>query len=118
MRTSENSPVKEVVVALTTLPGDFDATALAQECVGTGLAACVTIVPGVRSVYVWQGLPTVDHEQQLLMKTTVDRVDPLWEWLAAKHPYDVPEFVVVPVVGGNEEYLNWVDRSVGPREES
>lgn len=118
MRTSENGSANDVVLALTTLPGDFDATALAQECVGAGLAACVTIVPGVRSVYVWQGVPTVDHEQQLVVKTTSDRVEPLWQWLRQRHPYDVPEYVVVPVVGGNEEYLNWVDRSVGPRAES
>ena len=110
--------MSDVVVALTTLPGDFDATDLAQQVVGSGLAACVTIVPGVRSVYVWQGLPTVDHEQQLVFKPTSDRVDALWQLLQDKHPYDVPEFLVVPVVDGNEEYLNWVDRSVGPRAES
>lgn len=110
--------MSDVVVAFSTLPGDFDATELAQEVVGSGFAACVTIVPGVRSVYVWQGIPTVDHEQQLIIKTTSDRVDSLWELLQKKHPYDVPEFLVVPVVDGNEEYLNWVDRSVGPRQES
>jgi periplasmic divalent cation tolerance protein len=110
--------MQDVVLALTTLPGDFDATDLAQQLVGAGLAACVTIVPGVRSVYIWQGVPQVDQEQQLLMKTTRDRVDSLWELLQSRHPYDVPEFVVLPVAGGNEEYLNWVDRSVGPRAES
>jgi periplasmic divalent cation tolerance protein len=110
--------MRDVVLALTTLPGDFDATELAQQLVGAGVAACVTIVPGVRSVYSWQGELQVDHEQQLVMKTTRDRVDPLWELLRTRHPYDVPEFVVMPVAGGNEEYLNWVDLSVGPREES
>lgn len=110
--------MRDVVLALTTLPGDFDATELAQQLVGAGLVACVTIVPGVRSVYTWQGKLQVDHEQQLLMKTTRDRIDPLWELLGERHPYDVPEFVVVPIAGGNEEYLNWVDRSVGPRQES
>jgi periplasmic divalent cation tolerance protein len=108
----------DVVLALTTLPGDFDATALAEECVGAGLAACVTIVPGVRSVYVWQGVPQTDHEQQLLFKTTTERLGPLWEFLHDKHPYDVPEFLVVPVEGGHDEYLHWVKRSVGPDEES
>lgn len=110
--------MSDVVLALTTLPGDFDATDLAQQIVGTGLAACVTIIPGIRSVYTWQGVPQVDHEQQLLMKTTSDRVDPLWEVLRDKHPYDVPEFLVVPVIDGSEEYMHWVDRSVGPRAES
>lgn len=108
----------DVVLALTTLPGDFDATSLAQQLVGTGLAACVTIVPGVRSVYTWQGLPQVDHEQQLLIKTTSDRIDGLWEMLRGKHPLDMPEFLVVPVVGGSDEYLNWVVRGNRLSEES
>jgi periplasmic divalent cation tolerance protein len=110
--------MSDFVVALTTLPGDFDATALAQEIVATGLAACVTIVPGIRSVYTWKGVPQVDHEQQLLIKTTTEQVDQLWDVLNDRHPYDVPEFLVVPVVDGSEEYLKWLDQNVGPRAES
>lgn len=110
--------MSDFVVALTTLPADFDATTLAQELVGTGLAACVTIVPGIRSVYTWKGLPQVDHEQQLLIKTTAGQVDALWDALSDKHPYDVPEFVIVPIVDGSEAYLQWVDENVGPRAES
>jgi periplasmic divalent cation tolerance protein len=110
--------MSEFVVALTTVPGDFDATTLAQEIVGTGLAACVTIVPGIRSVYTWQGVPQVDQEQQLLIKTTTEQIDQLWDLLNDRHPYDVPEFLVVPVVDGSEEYLKWVDQNVGPRAES
>jgi periplasmic divalent cation tolerance protein len=110
--------MSEFVLALTTLPGDFDATTLAQELVGSGLAACVNIIPGVKSVYTWDGVPQVDQEQQLLIKTTSDLVDALWESIRLRHPYDIPEFVVVPVVDGNEEYLKWVERSVGPRAES
>jgi periplasmic divalent cation tolerance protein len=108
----------DFVVALTTLPGDFDATTLAQEIVGTGLAACVTIVPGIRSVYTWKGVPQVDQEQQLLIKTTTAQIDPLFDVLRAKHPYEVPEFLVVPVIDGSEAYLQWVDQNVGPRAES
>jgi periplasmic divalent cation tolerance protein len=110
--------MSDFVLALTTLPGDFDAGALAQDLVGSGLAACVTIIPGIRSVYTWEGVPQTDEEQQLLIKTTTDQVDPLWELLRDRHPYDVPEFLVVPVVDGSEEYLKWVERSVGPKKES
>jgi periplasmic divalent cation tolerance protein len=110
--------MSELVMALTTLPGDFDATALAQDLVGSGLAACVNILPGVRSVYTWDGVPQVDQEQQLLIKTTTDQVDALWEELKSRHPYEVPEFLVVPVIDGNEDYLRWVERSIGPRTES
>jgi periplasmic divalent cation tolerance protein len=110
--------MSDVVVALTTVPADLDATALAQELVGSGLAACVNILPGVVSVYTWKGVPQVDGEQQLIIKTTSEMVDALWEALKARHPYETPEFLVVPVVDGSEDYLDWVDESVGPRKES
>lgn len=110
--------MNDVVLALTTLPADFDAATLAQDLVGAGLAACVTIVPGIKSVYVWNGLPQVDHEQQLLIKTTGQQADALWQALQERHPYETPEFLVVPVIDGSEEYLRWVDDSVGPQTES
>jgi periplasmic divalent cation tolerance protein len=72
----------------------------------------------VRSVYTWDGVPQVDEEQQLFIKTTTDVVDALWDALKDRHPYDVPEFLVVPVIDGSEDYLRWLDQSVGPRKES
>ncbi|HUL72278.1 MAG TPA: divalent-cation tolerance protein CutA [Vicinamibacterales bacterium] len=110
--------MSDFVLALTTLPGDFDATKLAQELVGSGLAACVNILPAIKSVYTWDGLPQVDQEQQLFIKTTTDQIDALWNALRPRHPYEVPEFIVVPVVDGSEDYLNWVERSLGPKGES
>ena len=110
--------MSDFVLVLTTLPGDFDTAQLAQEIVGSGLAACVTIVPGIRSVYTWQGTIQVDQEQQLLIKTVASQVDPLWDLVSDRHPYDMPEFVVVPIIDGSEEYLKWVDQSVGPKGES
>jgi periplasmic divalent cation tolerance protein len=87
--------MSELVMAMSTLPGDFEATSLAQDLVGSGLAACVSIQPGVRSVYTWKGVPQVDEEQQLLIK-----------------------ILVIPVIDGSEDYLRWVERSVGPKSES
>jgi periplasmic divalent cation tolerance protein len=110
--------MSDFVLALTTLPADFDASSLAQELVGSGLAACVTILPGIRSVYIWKGVSQIDQEQQLLIKTTTSQVDPLWDVLSDRHPYDVPEFLVVPVIDGSTDYLKWLESSVGPRRES
>lgn len=110
--------MSDVVIAMTTLPADFDTGQLAQDLVGSGLAACVTIVPGIRSVYTWKGVPQIDHEQQLFIKTTTDQVDELLEALRDRHPYETPEFLVLPVIDGSEEYLRWVDSNVGPRPES
>ena len=109
--------MSEFVLALTTFPGDFDTTGLAQEIVGTGLAACVSVLPRMRSVYTWEGVPQVDEEQQLIIKTTTEMVDDLFEALKERHPYDVPEFLVLPVIDGSDDYLRWVEKSVGkPRE--
>lgn len=110
--------MSDFVLALTTLPASFDTERLAQDIVGSGLAACVTIIPGIKSIYTWNGVPQVDQEQQCLIKTTSEQVDALWDVLNDRHPYDVPEFLVIPVVDGSDEYLKWVDRSVGPKTES
>jgi periplasmic divalent cation tolerance protein len=110
--------MSEFVMALTTFPGDYDTTSLAKDLVGAGLAACVSISPSIRSVYTWEGVPQVDQEQQLFIKTTTDQIDALWDVLKSRHPYDVPEFLVLPVVDGSEDYLRWVERSIGPRAES
>ncbi|ODS53165.1 MAG: hypothetical protein ABS36_14615 [Acidobacteria bacterium SCN 69-37] len=108
----------DVVLVMTTLPGDVDASALAQDVVASGLAACVSILPGIRSVYTWNGVPQIDQEQQLVIKTTDEQVDSLWEMVRARHPYETPEFLVLPVIDGSEDYLRWVETSVGPRPES
>jgi len=110
--------MSELVMAFTTLPADFDATTLAQDLVAAGLAACVNVLPAVTSVYTWEGVPQVDKEQQLIIKTTHEAVDALWEVLRSRHPYDTPEFVVVPIIDGSEDYLAWVEKSVGPSKES
>jgi len=109
--------MSDFVLALTTLPADFDTTRLAEDLVGSGVAACIQILP-VRSVYTWKGVPQVDQEQQLVMKTTAGQVDRLWDLLRGRHPYEVPEFVVVPVIDGSEDYLTWVEHNVGPKAES
>jgi periplasmic divalent cation tolerance protein len=98
----------DIVLALTTLPADVDAVPIARELIEAGLAACVSVVPAVRSVYAWQGAVEVGQEQQLVIKTTRVKVDAVWEVLRARHPYDVPEFLVVPVAGGSPDYLNWI----------
>jgi len=100
--------MSEIVLALTTVPGDFDASALAQQLVHDGLAACVTILPAVQSVYAWQGEVQHDREQQLIVKTTEDRVEAVWATLKARHPYEVPEFLVIPIADGNDDYLEWI----------
>lgn len=101
------------VVALTTFPAGPGATLLARQLVDERLAACVAVVPGVSTVYRWQGAVTEDAEQQLVIKTTAACVPQLEARLRALHPYDVPEFLVLPVSAGSDAYLKWVGESVG-----
>ena len=96
------------VVVLTTVGPDFDAGALARELVEARLAACVNIVERVRSVYRWEGSVTEDAEQLLIIKTADARVEALREELFRRHPYEVPEFVVLPMGGTSEAYGKWL----------
>jgi periplasmic divalent cation tolerance protein len=101
----------EYVVVLTTLPADADAAAFARHVVEERLAACVNLLPIMESVYRWEGRVQRESERQLVLKTSRDRVAALWQRVRELHPYEVPEFVVLPIVDGNEAYLRWVGES-------
>lgn len=96
------------VIVLTTVGADFDARPLAAELVEQRLAACINVVPGVTSIYRWQGGVSGDAEQLLIIKSVDDNVDALREALFARHPYEVPEFVVVQVGSMSEAYGAWL----------
>jgi periplasmic divalent cation tolerance protein len=99
------------VIVLTTLGADADATALARTLVDEHLAACVNVLPSMRSVYRWKGKVEEEREQQLLIKTSAARLDALKVRLAALHPYETPELLVLDAAG-SEAYLAWLDESV------
>lgn len=97
----------DLVLVLTTLGADADAAALARTLVAERLAACVNVLPQMRSFYSWKGQIEDDREQQLLMKTTPGRVAALEARLRELHPYELPEFIVLRAEGSNA-YLQWV----------
>lgn len=101
-------PDSQCVVVMSTLPADADASALARVLVEERLAACVNLLPPMESVFRWDGKVDRETERQLLIKTTRDRVAALWERIRELHPYDVPEFIVLPIVDGNAAYLKWI----------
>ncbi len=96
------------VLVLTTVPGDFDGEGLARLLVERRLAACVSVLPEMSSTYRWEGVVERAEERQVLIKTRRDRVDALRAAVAELHPYDVPEFLVLPVLGGATAYLTWM----------
>ena len=106
-------PPPAIVVVLTTLGAGTNAESLARTLVAEGLAACVNILPLMTSVYRWRGVVEQEREQQLVIKTAADRVDALRVRLRTLHPYELPEFVVLPA-GASEAYAAWVGESVTP----
>ena len=101
----------EVTVVWTTLPGEADGDRFGRTLVEERLAACVSVQSGGRSVYRWRDGIEQDDERSVMIKTTSDRVAQLQTRIRELHPYDEPEILVVPVVGGSASYLNWVKQS-------
>jgi periplasmic divalent cation tolerance protein len=102
----------QVILALSTCPDDASAKSIGSALVTERLATCVNRVPGLQSLYFWDGGLRDDAEILLIIKTTVRRLPALEARLKALHPYELPELVAIPVVGGNERYLDWVRSGV------
>jgi len=98
----------DTVMLYCTCPDGQVASTLAAHIVEQGLAACVNQVPGLTSVYKWEGKLKTGTEVLLLIKTTADRVAALTAELSRVHPYELPEIIVVPVIGGHQPYLDWI----------
>ncbi|NPA05095.1 MAG: divalent-cation tolerance protein CutA [Crenarchaeota archaeon] len=99
--------VSGVVVVLTTV-GRGRGEELASRLVEDGVAACVSIAP-VRSVYFWKGRVERDDEDLLIIKTSVEMLPELVSRLRSIHPYEVPELLVIPVMGFGPDYGRWVE---------
>jgi periplasmic divalent cation tolerance protein len=104
--------VTDVRVIYSTAPDVDTAARIARSLVDERLAACGNILPGVRSIYRWQGIVEDEPEVVLILKTRADRVDALTRRLAELHPYDVPDVVALPVDAGHGPYLDWVRENV------
>jgi len=101
----------EFVVALTTCPPE-KSEELARSLVDERVCACVNIVSGVRSIYHWKDEIVSDEESILIMKTQEDHKEALWEAIKNRHPYEVPEYVVLPIKWGSKDYLDWITESI------
>lgn len=95
-------------VVLVTAPGEETAATIARHLLEQGLAACVNIVPRVRSIYTWKGAVHDDAESMMLIKTRADLVTSLIKTVQAQHPYEVPEVIALPIEAGSHPYLNWI----------
>jgi periplasmic divalent cation tolerance protein len=95
-----------------TAPSNEIATVIVRTLVEEGVVACGNIIPGVTSIYRWQGSVHTDNEVLVLFKTTLMQVPELLARAPALHPYEVPELLVLPVDDGHAAYLTWLADSV------
>lgn len=96
-------------IVLTTCPDQESADRLAGHLVETRLAACVNVVPGIRSVYRWKGAVVKDNELLLVIKSRADRFALLRETILRNHPYELPEVIAVSLSDAHLPYLDWID---------
>lgn len=100
--------MQQVLMILTNAPDETTAHSLARMLVDKKLAACVNLLPGVRSVYRWQGAVEEAAEVTMLIKATQDRYVDIEALIKAEHPYEVPEIIACPIAAGLPSYLEWV----------
>jgi len=101
----------DTIVVMVTAPGMEKATEMARTLVEEHLCACVNIVPGVRSIYVFEDKLCDDAEVLCVIKTRVELFGPLRDRIAALHPYKIPEILALAVDDANAPYLDWVRAS-------
>ncbi|HTB83842.1 MAG TPA: divalent-cation tolerance protein CutA [Candidatus Sulfotelmatobacter sp.] len=107
-------PAKKFAAVLVTAPDLKTARALAKSALRARLIACANLLPGIESHYWWNGKIESGAETLLLLKTTRIKLAALEKLILAEHPYDTPEFLVLPLAGGTKKYLAWIAKSVAP----
>ena len=100
------------IVVLSTCGSAEEATRIARVLVEKKLAACVNVMPAIRSIYRWKGVIEDEQESLLVIKSSRALFDQLRAEIEKLHSYEVPEVIAVPVVDGSEEYLAWLDREL------
>jgi periplasmic divalent cation tolerance protein len=99
------------IIVYCTIASDEEGRQLARTLIGEQLAACVSLLPGVTSIYPWDGAVEESQEVLLMIKTTQPRWNALRERILQLHAYAVPELLATPVLDGNPRYLDWIDSS-------
>jgi periplasmic divalent cation tolerance protein len=106
------------IVVLSTCKSAEEAAQIARALVEKKLAACVNVMPAVRSFYRWKGVIEDEQESLLVIKSSRGLFDQLRVEIEKLHSYEVPEVIAVPIVDGSEGYLEWLDRELAAKLES
>ena len=97
-----------VAVVYTTIDNIQDARKIANTLVEEQLVACVNIIPEIESIYTWQGKIEEENEIVLIAKTTDENVKKTIQRIKTLHPYELPDIIVLPIIGGHKEYLDYI----------
>lgn len=100
------------IISFVTASNEAEAEKIANPLIEKGLAACVNIVPKIKSIYKWQGRIENSEEVLLIIKSISKKFDELKEEVKRLHSYDVPEIISIDISNGSEGYLNWIDENV------
>ncbi len=103
---------EKFIVVLVSTASEEEAASIAGALVGEGLAACVNIVPSVKSIYRWKGEVEEASEVLCVIKTEKRHFDKLKERVLELHSYDTPEVIALPITGASSEYLKWIEDSL------
>lgn len=99
-----------IIVVLCTCCSEKEGRHIAEALVESKLAGCVNLLPGVHSIYRWQGEMEKAAEVLLLIKSTADRFDELRTRITELHSYEIPEIIALPIISGSDKYLDWIRR--------
>ncbi len=108
----------QAMVVLVTAPDMETAAQLGHTLVGEQLAACANLVPGLRSIYRWEGKVQDDAEVLLVIKTTAAAQEHLTQRVIKLHPYTTPEVIALPIVAGADGYLRWLREQIAVSNET
>jgi len=109
--TARMSAARKFSIVLVTAPDLKTARKLAKAALAARLIACANLVPKIESHYWWQGKMETGTEVLMILKTTRAPLAALEKLILARHPYDTPEFLVLPLSQGNRRYLDWLAHS-------
>jgi periplasmic divalent cation tolerance protein len=101
-------PANAVAMIYATFPDRAAALAMGRDLVEQGLAGCVNVLPGMTSVYLWNGMTETAEETVMIVKLAREGADRAVAHIVANHPYETPAVLVMPVIGGSSDYLAWV----------
>ncbi len=104
--------MNDPIIILTTVSSKKEAELIGSKLIDKELAACVNIIPNIKSIYRWEGKINKDSEYLLIIKTVKRAEEDVFENIRKLHSYNTPEIISIPITGGEKSYLNWLSKSV------